>query len=138
MKLYLHTNTKIKKILNIIVFFFIIIIILLLFIKIIDILKFKCIIKELFKIYCPGCGTTRMLKSIFKLEFYQAFRFNPLFFILFIMLIILLIINIYTYIKKDFIYVLNNKQIIILIIIMFIYMILRNIDYFSYLIPTIL
>ena len=39
-------------------------------------------------LYCPGCGITRLLFSLVKLDFYQAFRYNPLVFILIIFSII--------------------------------------------------
>lgn len=34
---------------------------------------------------CPGCGTTRMFLSMFKLDFVRAFQYNPASFILFFM-----------------------------------------------------
>jgi len=40
-----------------------------------------CPIKKFLGLYCPGCGVTRMLYSILKGQFYQAFRYNPLIFI---------------------------------------------------------
>ncbi len=43
---------------------------------------FICIFHELTGLYCPGCGVTRMLNSMLKLDFYQAYRFNPLLFFL--------------------------------------------------------
>ena len=55
-----------------------------LLIKLLEFIKFDCIYRKLFNIYCPGCGVTRMIKSILKFDFYQAFRYNPLCFILFI------------------------------------------------------
>ena len=39
-----------------------------------------CIFHELLGIYCPGCGLSRMFFSIFELNFYQAFRYNPMWF----------------------------------------------------------
>ncbi|MEG2670068.1 MAG: DUF2752 domain-containing protein, partial [Oscillospiraceae bacterium] len=30
------------------------------------------------KLYCPGCGTGRAIYSLMHLEFFQAFRYNPL------------------------------------------------------------
>ena len=41
-----------------------------------------CFIKKIFGFYCPGCGITRMLYSIITFDFYQAFRYNPLLFIM--------------------------------------------------------
>lgn len=86
-------------------------------------------------LYCPGCGVTRMLFSLIKLDFYQAFRYNPLVFILLIIGIIYLLIK---FILKKFniIIKVSNYVWYILIIIVIIYGILRNIPYFNYLIPT--
>ena len=88
-----------------------------------------CFIHEIFGIYCPGCGITRMLLSIIKLDFIGAFRYNPLLFILLPFGLYLFIDNIYSiYKNKEPIYKkINNKVWIILIIILIIYGILRNI-----------
>ncbi len=86
-------------------------------------------------LYCPGCGVTRMLFSLIKLDFYQAFRYNPLVFILLIIGIIYLLIK---FILKKFNIIIKVPNYVwyILIIIVIIYGILRNIPYFNYLIPT--
>ena len=115
-------SNKIKKekILKII-FFFLLLSILLIF-------KIGCPIKLILHLYCPGCGITRMFLSILRLDFYQAFRYNPLVFIL----IPLILIN------KIFIKETNIQKLIwwILLIIVIIFGILRNISIFSYLAPT--
>ena len=41
-----------------------------------------CIFNKITGFYCPGCGMTRAVNSCFKFEFYQAFRFNALLFII--------------------------------------------------------
>lgn len=94
-----------------------------------------CPIHEFTGYYCPGCGITRLLFSLIKLDIYQAFRYNPLVFILFIISIFYFIIKA---ILKKF-----NKNIIvpefiwyILIIIVIVYGILRNIPEFDWLAPT--
>ena len=46
-------------------------------------LGLPCIIHSLTGLYCPGCGSSRLLASLLHMEFYQAFRWNPLLFILF-------------------------------------------------------
>ena len=94
-----------------------------------------CPIHKITGLYCPGCGITRMLYSILKLDFYKAFRYNILVFILFFPGLFLFIEHLYS-IKK------NKKSLykkipeivwIILIIILIIYGILRNI--FPFLAP---
>ena len=43
-----------------------------------------CMFYKLTNLYCPGCGITRMLFSLIKLDFYQSFRYNSIVFILFL------------------------------------------------------
>jgi hypothetical protein len=95
--------------------------------------EIPCLIKYFTGYYCPGCGITRMFISIFCLDFYQAFRFNPLCFILFILLIIYLIVDIFTD-KLD--KKIKNIILIFIAIIVIIYGIIRNIPLFSFLEPT--
>lgn len=115
----------------------IIILILIIYLAISNLIKIyiPCPIKELTGFYCPGCGITRMFFSILCLDFYQAFRYNPLLFIA-------IIPSIFLYIDY-----LNNKEKSIykkipqkfwyfLIIILLIYGVLRNIPIFSFLAPT--
>lgn len=97
-------------------------------------ISIDCPIYELTGFYCPGCGITRMFIAIFSLDFYQAFRYNPLLFILLIVYIGYIIIEIVF--KKT----LSNKMLvkigIILVFIVLIYTILRNTELFSFLKPT--
>mgnify|MGYP005959288881 CR=1 FL=1 len=93
-----------------------------------------CIFNKITGFYCPGCGITRMLFSIMQLRFYQAFRFNPLVFILLILSIIYCFFKLI--LKKD-IYI-SNKTYIILLIITILFGILRNISFFKFLQPTLL
>ena len=101
-----------------------------------ELINFECIYRKLFHIYCAGCGFTRMIKSIIKLDFYQAFRYNPLFFILLILFIPYFIYQIYLYIKTGKLKKPSLKSLLILTVIIFTYMVLRNIPIFNYLIPT--
>lgn len=96
-----------------------------------------CFINELTGLYCPGCGISRMLISLAKFEFYQAFRFNPLLFILLpIVGIVVLIQFVYYYKNKKF-FKINNAIYITLLVVIVLFGILRNIPAFSYLIPTV-
>lgn len=96
-----------------------------------------CLINKITHLYCPGCGVTRMLLSILNLNFYQAFRYNPYLFILLIITIIYQIIKLITnrFSTKEL--RLNNYILITLLILTIGFGILRNIPYFSYLIPTV-
>ena len=88
-----------------------------------------CPIHELTGLYCPGCGITRMLISIVKLDFASAFRYNQLLFIMLPFFLFLLINYIYSLIKKkEPIYKKINKKVwYFLIIVLLIYGVLRNI-----------
>lgn len=91
-----------------------------------------CIFHELTGFYCPGCGITRMFFAILKFDFYQAFRYNPLVFILLICFIIYKLINLKYKIK------LPKYTSYVLLVIVILYGILRNIDTLGFLKPTTL
>ena len=74
---------------------------------------------------------TRMIFSIFRLDFYQAFRYNPLVFLMLLFYIIFKIINL----KYNVVF--SNKCTYVLLIVVIIYGIIRNISYFNYLVPTV-
>lgn len=97
-----------------------------------------CPIHKLTNFYCPGCGSTRMLKSLLKGNFYQAFRFNPLLFIMLPFFIVVIISDTITLNKnkKSILHKLEPYIWYILIGIFIIYGILRNIPYFDFLKPT--
>lgn len=88
-----------------------------------------CIFNKITGFYCPGCGMTRALHSIFRFDFYQAFRFNALIFIMppnFILY----------YLSKHNKYIKLEKTILILMIIIALgYGIARNTITFNYLAP---
>ena len=94
-----------------------------------------CPIKELTGLYCPGCGITRMFKSLLELDFYAAFRYNPL---LFIMLPFALVLYFDYVVRKDKSFYKKIPEAIwyIIIALLIVYGILRNIPYFSFLAPT--
>lgn len=96
-----------------------------------------CPIKKITNLYCPGCGITRMLLSLFKLDFYQAFRYNPLLFITLPIFLFFILNSIFT--KKEPLYnKVPNKVWVVVIIIFIVYGILRNIPFFDFLAPTTL
>lgn len=98
---------------------------------------YKCPWLEISGLYCAGCGFTRMIHSILKFEFYQAFRYNPLFFVLLILAFIYIIyVAICILLKKKY-FKFNLKWLIGFAMVLLIFMILRNLDFFDYLKPTI-
>ena len=98
--------------------------------------NFKCPWNETLHIYCAGCGGTRMFYALLRLEFYQAFRYNPLLFGLLILALLYIIYIIICKLAKIKCYKLNTQYLILLAIITITFMILRNIECFSYLQPT--
>ena len=87
-----------------------------------------CLFYKITSFKCPGCGITRMLFSILKLDFKKAFFYNPVVFILLPFLSFYILYQEYIYITKRK----NNLKIpefvyYILIFILIIFGILRNI-----------
>lgn len=54
-------------------------------------LNIKCIIRTLIGIPCPGCGMTRAWIEAINLNFYEAFKFHPLFLLAPILIILIII-----------------------------------------------
>lgn len=93
-----------------------------------------CPIHDITGFHCPGCGLTRMLLSILKLDFYQAYRYNPLLFIALPFIIFLYFNNLYCklYNKKSIIKKIPNWFWYIILFIVILYGIMRNIiPYFA-------
>ena len=77
-----------------------------------------------------------MLRSLMKLDFYQAFRYNAL---IFILVPLVFIYVLYVIIKKILgrcYYKIKDRDLIILFLVMLLFMTLRNIEAFSFLTPT--
>ncbi len=99
--------------------------------------KFECPWNKYLGIDCAGCGATRMLLSILRLDFYQAFRFNPFMFVLFTIVLLYFIYVLFCKTLKKSYFIPGFKTAIVLIILLVVFMILRNMDGFGYLKPTI-
>ena len=101
------------------------------------IFQVECPWKSMFDIDCAGCGATRMLISMIHLDFYQALRFNPF---IFISLILVILYSVYILLSKVLhreYKRINSKVVITYVVLLFAFMILRNISLFSYLKPTV-
>ena len=98
-----------------------------------------CIFHKITGLHCPGCGITRMLFSLITLDIYQAFRYNPLLFILlpfFMVLIIDVVIKIFKH-KSNYLYKrIDNRFWIFLSIVLLVFGIFRNVPGFEFLKPT--
>ena len=120
-------NAKLKKIILLILSGIILVVLAYIAAKILTIINYKCPWRYMFHILCSGCGVTRMVKMLFKLEIYKAFLYNPLFFILLILALI--------YYVHLFICILFDKKVIKIKVhylyylagIMLLFMIIRNI-----------
>ena len=99
-----------------------------------------CVYYQISGIYCPGCGMTRAMRSMLKLDLYQAFRYNVFSVILLPFIGLYAVGGIYGWLfnKSNF---MGNKIPsviwIIFIIALLLYGILRNIPQFAYLAPTV-
>ena len=89
-----------------------------------------CLFYQITGLKCPGCGITRLMFSLIKLDFKQAFFYNHLVFILLPFIGFYIIYQEYLYITKredKIIKKIPRYTYYILIIILIIYAILRNI-----------
>ena len=93
-----------------------------------------CLFHRITKLYCPGCGGTRMVISLLKLDIKSAFSYNAYVFIFAFLTIVYFIICI---IRCKIIKI-PNLCIYIIIIVGILFAILRNIPYFSFLAPLVL
>lgn len=96
----------------------------------------KCPFYELFGVYCPACGGTRMLIELYNCNIHKAFRYNPFVCASIPVLIGVFLIQSYVYIKNNKILTWVVNFILIYAIALIIYAILRNTSTFSYLMPT--
>lgn len=91
----------------------------------------SCLFHKITKLYCPGCGVTRMFDALFHFNIYKAVSYNAYVFSLIILFIIYLIICL---IKRRFITI-SNKVIYVLIVAGGVFAIARNIKIFKFLAP---
>jgi hypothetical protein len=89
-------------------------------------------------LHCPGCGTGRMILSIFRLDFYQAFRYNPVVFIMLPIFAGIFTRHLISYLrgKEATVPKLEKAIMILLLVVLVIFGIARNFPVFSYLAPT--
>ncbi len=125
-----------KKIILFLILVFILSILLLL--DLFEVIGIPCPFYEYLHIYCPGCGSTRLFRSLLHFDFYQAFRYNPLLFILLFPFGALVLAEIIYFIRNKKMFNISTKIYVILLILIIIYWILRNIPYFSWLLPTVI
>jgi hypothetical protein len=91
-----------------------------------------CVFHELTGLYCPGCGITRAAASLLSLNFEQAFRYNPLVFVLLPLFLVYLL----TRSKK--LPRTSNAIMAIMLVAALAFGLLRNFPAFDWLAPTTL
>lgn len=99
--------------------------------------NYRCPWNQAFNISCAGCGATRMVISILKLDFYQAFRYNPLMFSIVVLFFIYCIYVLIARLFKFSYYKLNINALWGLLILVVLFTVVRNISYFDFLKPTV-
>jgi hypothetical protein len=95
-----------------------------------------CPIHEMFHVDCPGCGLSRMIFSIIELDFYQAFRYNPLMFVLSPFIIVFAVDLIIAFIhdrKSKIVSKIPLFAWIIIYVVILVFGVIRNIEPFTYL-----
>ena len=97
-----------------------------------------CPFYALFDWNCPGCGGTRMAVSLLKLDFYQAFRYNPFVFITAPILAVVYIWQFIIYVKDNRLLKYIDTFLVAYAVGLIAFGIIRNIDMFSWLAPTII
>lgn len=90
-----------------------------------------CVFRELTGFLCPGCGITRLCLALIDIDLYQAFRFNMLVFLLVPMYVIYLLMSRKGW-KKT-----SSMMMGAMVVITLLFGILRNIEAFAWLAPTV-
>ena len=96
----------------------------------------RCPVAYLTPYVCPGCGLTRMVTSIIKADFEQAFRWNPFIFVSIPLYIYLWVSTCISYIKYGFVEDKIQNIIAVYVALLLVYGVVRNISIFSVLAPT--
>ncbi|OMD38098.1 hypothetical protein BSK52_19610 [Paenibacillus odorifer] len=91
-----------------------------------------CLFHEWTGFYCPGCGITRVILSLLRFDFVQAFRFNPLLFVLAPLYML------YLFTEKKRIQPLSHVIMAVMLILTVTFGVLRNFPLFDYLAPTVI
>lgn len=97
-----------------------------------------CFINKTTGLFCPGCGITRMLFALLRLEIKEAFFYNPLIFIMLPFIIIYYIYFLYLYVIDNtdkFYRLFPWYSWVIVGILVISFTIARNLPYFTFLRP---
>ena len=95
-----------------------------------------CPVKETFHLECPLCGGTRMAISLVNFELYQALRYNAFLFLTFPVVLYVYFKQAYLFIKENKLISWIDKFLLGYICLLFLFGVLRNMEIFSWLLPT--
>ena len=100
---------------------------------------FDCVVNRFTGLYCSGCGMTRAVYSLIQLDFYQAFRYNVLSIILLPIIVLCVLFEIYAKVfdKTNIMNRIPSWIWYTIAIVVVVFGIIRNIEYFSWLKPTV-
>ena len=93
----------------------------------------SCPLEKLTGIYCFLCGCTRSTWAILEMNFVKAYNYNPFYFLLLPYFILKYIQICFDYIKYNEIHF--TKDMFFILISAIVFMILRNLPQFSFLLP---
>lgn len=96
----------------------------------------NCPVWAYLKLACPGCGVTRLVVSILKMELEQAFRWNPMIFMSIPLYIYIWLHGCSSYIKNGEVDNEIQHSIMVYAIMLILFGIVRNIGIFNFLMPT--
>jgi hypothetical protein len=95
-----------------------------------------CVINMTTGLSCPGCGMTRLVLSLVHGKVYQAFRYNIFFFITLPMLFVLYIYQTYLYVKEQRLSSWLDSTLLTYAVLEVAWGFIRNIEMFSWMLPT--
>ena len=100
---------------------------------------FDCVVNRFTGLYCAGCGMTRAVYSLIQLDFYQAFRYNVLSIVLLPIIVLYVLFEIYAKVfdKTNIMNRIPSWIWYTIAIVVVVFGIIRNIEYFSWLKPTV-
>ena len=88
----------------------------------------KCYFKVYFHLYCPGCGGTRAVKALLKLNIMRSLYYNPMVVVLITVELLFLISNIFKKIEKTNRFIMSSRKIRVYVLASWvIYFLIRNI-----------
>ena len=96
-----------------------------------------CLFYEKTRLYCPGCGISRMFIRLFDFDFYGAFRSNVCLFTMFPIFVFYAVFKILRYIKSGKHSQTKTETVFVwtVIVILLLFGVLRNFSALSYLAP---